>query len=65
MCYREYNRAFPVMNKENESYKELSKAIYTRNISICYNGGRLRLLKLVNVTPQYCIEHLLLRIKIT
>ena len=59
------HQTFPVKNKRNKSSIELIKAIYTRNISICCNGGRLRLLKLVNVTPQYCIEHLLLRIKIT
>ena len=45
-------------NKGNESYKELTKAIYTRNISICNNGGRLALLKLVNVIPEYCIAHI-------
>ena len=34
------NRAFPVKNKGNESYKESKEAISTRNISICRNGGR-------------------------
>ena len=34
------NRAFPVKNKGNESYKEPKEAISTRNISICRNGGR-------------------------
>ena len=36
----ECNRAFPVKNKGNESYKEPKEAISTRNISICRNGGR-------------------------
>ena len=43
----ECNRAFPVKNKGNESYKEPKEAISTRNISICRNGGRLRSLGLV------------------
>ena len=62
LCYWECNRAFPVKNKGSESYKKMRKAIYTRNISICCNGWRLRLLKLVDVISQYCIAHLLLRI---
>ena len=63
----------PPSQIENNSYSvirtrdldDLSCTRCARNISICYNGGRLRLLKLVNVIPQYCIAHLLLRIKIT
>ena len=45
----ECNRAFPVKNKGNESYKEPKEAISTRNISICRNGGRLRSLGLVKI----------------
>ena len=49
LFYWECNRGFPAKNKGNESCKELTKAIYTRNIAICCDGGRLHLLKLVNV----------------
>ena len=41
------NRAFPVENRGNESYKEPKEALSTTNISICGNGGRPRLLWLV------------------
>ena len=45
----ECNRAFPVKNKGNESYKELKEAIAMTNISICGNGGRPRSLGLVKL----------------
>ena len=48
---------FPVKNKGNKSNKELTKAIYTRNISICCNGGRLRSLKLLNMIPLAALKN--------
>ena len=39
LSYLECNRAFPVKNKGNKSYKELTEAILTKNISIFRNGG--------------------------
>ena len=39
LSHLECNRAFPVKNKGNKSYKELTEAILTKNISIFRNGG--------------------------
>ena len=47
MSESEWNEAFPVKNKGNESNKGLIKAFSPRNISIHRNGGRHRLPGLV------------------
>ena len=38
----EWSGAFLVKNKGNESHKELTEAIETKNISKCFNGERLQ-----------------------
>ena len=47
MSELEWNEAFPVKNKGNESNKELINAYSPRNISINRDGGRHRLPGLV------------------